>query len=649
MHGSPLDSFVGSAVRADRDAATTGFTKRSSVRPSGSLRAGWPILMAALVAASGAATLRIAEGTRRELRAAEEPVVNGGGPIVGDRSPVDLVLGPSGEWLATVNQTSDSVSLVRIADGQVLDERRTGRRPVAIVFDARASRLVVTCSHGDRLERFRVVGERLEDEGPIVLDGDPHGVALSSDGRRAYVALTTLDQVAEVDLETGEVRRRIAVGRWPRYLAVAPDERRLAVGTSGDRGVSIVDLEAGKLQFVDRFVGLNIGHLQLSRDGRYVYFPWMVYRRNSITPNNIRLGWVLASRTARLRLDGSSRREAVSLDPPGKAVADPHGLALSSDERRMVVSASGTHELLLLRATDLPYKEHGGTDHLEPELLADRDRFDRIELGGRPMGVRLSADDRRAYVANFLDNSVQVVDLEARKVERTIALGGAAEPSLARRGEAIFYDARRSLDQWYSCHSCHYDGGTNSVVMDTENDGSSFTFKTVLPLFDVAETGPWTWHGWQSDLRASIKKSLQTTMLGPEPTDEDVEATLAYFKSLRRPPTPQPRDPEGRAAVERGRRVFMSETAGCSACHAGPHYTDGQVHDVGLGARSDRHQGFNTPSLTGTGQKVIWLHDGRSSDLESLLTGPHDPAKVGGTRSLNPEELRDLIAFLRAL
>ena len=87
--------------------------------------------------------------------------------------------------------------------------------------------------------------------------------------------------------------------------------------------------------------------------------------------------------------------------------------------------------------------------------------------------MQLSADGQRAYVANYLSNSVQVVDLVERKVARTIDVGHAAEISLARRGEAIFYDGRRSLDQWYSCHSCHYEGGTNAVTIDTLNDGST--------------------------------------------------------------------------------------------------------------------------------------------------------------------------------
>lgn len=61
-----------------------------------------------------------------------------------DRSPIDLVIGPGEEWLATANQTSDSVSLVRIADGKVLDEKPVGRRPTALVLHPDGKTLLVS-------------------------------------------------------------------------------------------------------------------------------------------------------------------------------------------------------------------------------------------------------------------------------------------------------------------------------------------------------------------------------------------------------------------------------------------------------------------------------------------------------------------------
>jgi DNA-binding beta-propeller fold protein YncE len=141
--------------------------------------------------------------------------------------------------------------------------------------------------------------------------------------------------------------------------------------------------------------------MQTAKTTGEVYFPWMVYRRNPVNDRNIRLGWVMASRLGRIGFIDGAHREAISLDPPGKAIADPHGLALSHDEQKVLITASGSHELLIYRVEGLPFLDRGSTDHIDPALLKDRERFDRIELGGRPMGLRVSADDRTAYVANY--------------------------------------------------------------------------------------------------------------------------------------------------------------------------------------------------------------------------------------------------------
>lgn len=567
-----------------------------------------------------------------------------------DRSPVDLVLGPGDAWLVTANETAGTVSLVRTADGKLLDEQRVGDHPIGIALAPDCKTLLVSCHYSGEVVLLEVQGEQLARTGTIDVGYQPHGIAIAPDGRTAYVAATANAQVAVLDLDQRQVVARIDVGRWPRHIALSPDGSRLAVGTSGDRGLTVVDTRERKELYREQFVGLNIGHLVASKDGKYVYFPWMVYRNNPISAGNIRLGWVLASRIARVKLDRPARREAMSLDPQGKAIADVHGLALTSDESRLVVSASGTHELLVYRTEGLPLKDFGGTDHIEPALLADSDRFFRIELGGRPMGLRIGIDDGTVYVANYLDNSVQIVDLADRKLTRTIPLGGPAEPSLARKGEAIFLDARRSLDQWYSCQTCHYDGGTNSVPTDTTNDGTAFTFKTVLDLHHLPETGPWTWHGWQTDLRAGMRKSLTETMLGPQPTEDDVDAMLAYFQTLPSPPNPfRNKDGSLTSAAQRGKAIFESERAGCASCHTGPHFTDGEIHDVGLGSRSDRYKGFNTPTLRNVYQRVKLLHDGRVDSLEALLTGPHAPEKVAGTGGLSEAEVKDLVEYLKSL
>lgn len=565
-----------------------------------------------------------------------------------DRSPVDVVLGPAGKWLVSVNQTSHAASLVDLATRKVVDEIELGKHPITAIRD-RAGRVLISCRDTGTIHILEVDANKLRSVQTLTVGFHPHGLALSPDESLLYVALEASDQVAVIDMAKQETIAKIATGRWPRYMAISADGKRLAVGASGDRGVSVIDCEKREQIFHETFAGLNIGHLAIGGDGK-VYFPWMVYRANTITPNNIKLGWVLASRIGRLKLDGPNRREAFSLDPPGKAIADVHGLAFTPDQQRLVVSAAGTHELLVYKADGLPFKDYGGTDHVVPDLLADQERFTRIPLGGRPLGLRVADDNRTVYIANYLTNDIQVVDINTREVIATIPLGSAPEVSLVRTGEALFYDATRSLDQWYSCHTCHYEGGISSERMDTLNDGTRNSFKTVLPLYNFAHTAPWTWHGWQKEPRAAMRKSMTETMLGPAPTGDDISAMLAYFSQLQPPPNPF-RQPDGSLspAAERGKRVFEGQTAGCSNCHSGPYFTDGEIHDVGLNSRDDAYSGFNTPTLIGVYQRAKLLHDGRAKTLEDVLTGDHNPAKVTGNGDLSADELRDLIEYLKSL
>lgn len=586
------------------------------------------------------------EATLQSLTPAEEQYSQ---PAT-EKSPVDLVLTPDELRVVTANQSANSLSLIDLASGRVLAEARCGDRPSSLAIAPDGKHVLATASYSGELVFYELSDDRLEPAGSLKLGFEPRGVAISPDGRLAYVALSTADAVAVVDLQAREVTDRIAVGRWPRFLALSSDGRRLAVGCNGARGVAVIDTETKQQRYLEEFGGLNLGQMQISADGSQVYFPWITYRRNPITESNIRQGWVLASRIARVRLDGHVRREAISLDPQGKAVGDPHGIALSPDEQALVCTASGTHELLVFQLPGLPFQDYGGPgDHIDAKLLLDRQRFARIPLGGRPMAVRYAKNGERVYVANYLLDTVQIVDMTSRTLSRSIALGPAVPPSLARRGEAIFFDAARSLDQWYSCHSCHYEGHTNAVTIDTRNDGRFGNFKTVLSLRGAAQTGPWFWHGWATEFRDSLRKSLTETMLGPEPTDEDVEAMAAYIESLAAPPNPYRDDELATAAAARGANVFQSAKAGCTQCHPAPHFTDGQTHDVGLGAATDAYEGFNSPSLRGVYDRVLLLHDGRARSLEALLTGPHNPARVTGQGELTEEERQDLLAYVRSL
>ena len=569
-----------------------------------------------------------------------------------DRSPVDLALSPDGRWLVTANQIANTVSLIDTRSSQLVGETGCGEYPIDLAFTPDGQQLVVTSQWAGKLQVFEIRDDALVLTGEVQIGFDPAGLAITSDGKRVYVGQVANAQVAEIDLETLAVLRRLAVGQWPRYLTLSLDDRRLAVGNGGDSDISVVDTETGETLYEEPLAnGTNLGQMRTSADGKYAYFTWMVYRTNPITISNIRRGWVLASRIGRVRLDGASYREAISLDVPGKAVADPHDLLISDDQKWLVASASGTHELLIYRLDQMPFIAAGGPgDLIDRRLQYDRNLFDRLDVGGRPMGLRMAEDNRTLYVANYLRNAVQIVDLEKRVISGEIDLGGPAQKTLARRGMEIFYDGQRSLDQWYSCHSCHQEGGTNARPMDTWNDGTEMSLKTVLPLHDVTQTFPWTWHGWQRNMTEAMEKSITSTMQGEAPSAQDKQALIAYLATLKPPPNPF-RTAEGKLtdAAKRGKTVFFSAKAGCADCHNGPRFTDGQIHDVGLGSDKDAYQGYNTPSLIGVYRKVRLLHSGRARDLKRVINDLHSPGRVNGNGDLTEEESADLIEYLKSL
>ena len=554
-----------------------------------------------------------------------------------DRSPGDLALSPDGRWALVVNATSHTASLVDLEEGRVAAEVAVGTRPHSVAWAGTTA--VVTNFLSDDVTVLSVTPPKLDVLATIPVGDEPRGVAFS--GERALVLLSGEDALVEVDLQARKVGRRMGVGDEPWHLAVAGG--RIAVSCALSQEVRVLDAATLELVYRAPMRGHNLRRVATSPDGAWAYVPNIAERGLGTTRDNIDRGWVVASRLSRVALRSDEPREAISLDPRGKAVADLEGVAASPDGETIALAAGGTHELLLLRLP-LPFVAFGGPgDHIDAALLKDGQRFRRVPLDGRPTAVSFTAGGARAVVTNYLSNSLQVVDVQKGEVAKTIALGGPAEPSLARRGEAIFYDGRRSFNQWYSCHTCHVDGHTNGSTFDTLNDGSYGTLKKTLSLRGAARTGPWTWHGWQTDFKASLIHSMKTTMQGPEPTAEDVDALAEFLKTVDFPPPAGPRD----EAAIRGEALFKNRA--CDACHVPPDYTSDEVFLVGLEEKRDKYTGFNPPALRGVSRRGPWLHDGRARTMEDLFQRHHRPKSLNDKPDFSADELRDLVAFLRSL
>ena len=581
-------------------------------------------------------------------------------PATTHRSPIALAVLPAGSRVLTANQTSNSVSLVNLAQGKVIAEIETGEKPAGVAVTSDGKTALVTHWFGYDVAILNIEGDTLSIKGRVHVGPEPRGVVIAPDDTTAYVAIGVSNLVVKLDIPSQATTAQLEVEREPRGLALSPDGKILAVGNARGGTISLVDTSAWRVLASPRVDGVNLRQLVIDPESKYAYVANMKNLRFATTARNIDQGWVVGQRVTRVPLDGAAQFETLSLDPQGRAAADAHGLAISRDGKFLAVSLGGTHEVMIFRQNPapLPWRANGSRDLIAPELLRDQTRFQRVKLGGRPAEITFARDNKTLLVTNYLLDALQIVNAETGALENTIALGGPAEPSLERRGEALFHDATRSLNQWYSCNSCHSDGGhTNGQDFDTMNDGwqDNSTMhrrsrKKVPTLRGVAETGPWTWHGWQDSLEKSTFESFTKSMQGPKPSPDDLAAVVAYLKTLEFPPNPY-RAPNGAlsAAAERGAAVYRSAKAACATCHGGPHLTDGKIHDLDLGERGDVYVGHNPPSLIGVYDKDPYMHDGRARDLRETLTKHHNPDDVTGAGALSEQELADLIEYLKSL
>jgi CxxC motif-containing protein (DUF1111 family) len=129
------------------------------------------------------------------------------------------------------------------------------------------------------------------------------------------------------------------------------------------------------------------------------------------------------------------------------------------------------------------------------------------------------------------------------------------------------------------------------------------------------------------------------------------------------------------ASVTRGNQVFSN--VGCQACHTKTFTTEkspltGQsnvtiqplsdfaLHEMGVGLADGVSQGtangneFRTAPLWGVGQRIFFLHDGRTKDLHEAIQqhasrGSEANAVINNYNLLSRDDKQALINYLRSL
>ncbi|MDB5339062.1 MAG: cytochrome c peroxidase [Planctomycetaceae bacterium] len=563
------------------------------------------------------------------------------------RRPVSAVFLTDDRTLCIANQSSGSLSLVDVERGELIGEWKLARSLVSLATLPNRTRLLALDETNHELLLLHVTRANVRVESRLPVSPGAIHVVATLDGRRAVVAALWSHCVEILDLNTNagddfspHVRHRVALPFAPRLQCLTPDGQRVIVADGFGGGLAIVELASGKILASQELNGHNTRGLILSPDGEEIVLAQQILNEHlPTTQENIERGRLMQNVLRVLPLNsllqaGQSvaRNDAQSetilrLGEFRAGAGDPAGVAWLKGDR-LVVALSGVQQVAVV-------SHH----HSVPVAMS------RTAVGQRPVAVIPRPGTSQVAVLNQLDDSVSLVDVDQRTVERTISLG--AQPSLLPkdRGEHLFFDARLSRDGWLSCHSCHPDGHSNGRRADTLGDNSFGTPKRTLTLLGTAFTYRWAWNGEVVSLHDQVRKSLVDSMHGAKINAEEIRDIVSYLHTLAPPPPMLPLavDAADQASIVRGKKIF--ETQHCQNCHIPPIvYASHESYDVGLTDERGLSK-FNPPSLRGVSQGTRYFHDNRAESLESVIEDYNHP----GATVLNRQDLADLVRFLKSI
>ena len=231
----------------------------------------------------------------------------------------------------------------------------------------------------------------------------PHHVVVEPDGSAWYLSLIAENRVLKFDRDN-QLLAQVEFER-PGMMALDPTSNRLYVGRSmaavnPPQRIGIMDRTTMELEEADVFFPRPHA-IAVSPSGRYVYSA-------SLALNQL-AGYDTETETLELETVKGATHTIVQF-------------AITPDGQTLLATGQLTGDLLFFDLSESPALTLTGS----------------IRLGKQPWHPVITPDGRFLYVGNKDDNSVSVVDLQAREIVTTITGPGLSEP----HGSAISPDGK---------------------------------------------------------------------------------------------------------------------------------------------------------------------------------------------------------------
>jgi len=270
-------------------------------------------------------------------------------------------------------------------------------------------------------------------------------------------------------------------------------------------------------------------------------------------------------------------------------------------------------------------------------------------------------------------------------------------------GKQLYFDGRLSRDNTISCASCHdpEKGWSNAEAVATGIEGQQGG-RSAPTIINSGYSYFQFWDGRAQHVEGQALGPIQNPIemdltleelteklnkiegyrtqfqkvFGTEVTADGIAKAIGAFeRTINSGNAPYDQYEAGdkdalSEAAQRGKDLFFNK-AHCSACHAGPNFSDGGFHNIGHGYSAESGEfsdigryeisglggdngSFKTPTLREIARTAPYMHDGKIETLKEVVEYYNE----GGVKNeyldeeifplkLTDQEIDDLVTFLK--
>ncbi|HJQ70440.1 MAG TPA: beta-propeller fold lactonase family protein [Blastocatellia bacterium] len=575
----------------------------------------------------------------------------------------------TGDEAWVVNQVSDSISVVSVSQGIVVDTIYVKDEPADVVFAG--NRAFVTASRSNAVRVYDATTRQLLKSIPLAGE-NPRALAVSPDGSKVYAAFalsgnrTTIVPAESAPPQPAPTNPSLPPAPREGLIVDATDPRwSPGVINYSMPDNDVVEVDVASMTVARYFSGVGTVNLGIAvRPTTGDLYVGNTDARNLVQfETNVR-GHFVDNRVTRILMPGGDLSSfdlnpfvdytvLPNLQAKSTALAQPAAMTFEPTGNSLYVAAFGTDRVARLDANG--------------NVIA------RIEIGPAtgsavnprtkrgPRGLALSRTGQFLYVLNRISNTVSVVDTSSSSVVKEMGAGQFdPTPQVIKTGRGFLYDAKLSGNGSASCASCHIDSDMDLLAWDLGNPGGSMQtastpFGTVQihpmkgpmttqTLRGLSGLDPLHWRGDRATF-LDFNGAFDSLMGGSTLTSADMTAYRDFVNTIQFQPNPnQNLDRTLPASIAggnpaAGRNTFLNEpftsNITCNSCHTanpGPGSNRTIIPDSVL----QESQSFKVPQLRNVYQKLSFnnaaggstvggfgiLHDGSVPNLFAFLSNP---------------------------